>query len=143
MRQGTHDKLYETQKIKVVCYIYTATSADSSPVMIGLRLVYRVLDDKLAWGDIDLNDGIDFDLLCLWDSFLFPDGMRLDDTEFLLYAELNAVNFDANFHAVLSSNLESRPTKKEKMMLTFTDNPAMSKLGIIHHCQLSFPFHNP
>jgi len=102
-----------------------------------------VLDDKLAWGDIDLNDGIDFDLLCLWDSFLFPDGMRLDDTEFLLYAELNAVNFDANFHAVLSSNLESRPTKKEKMMLTFTDNPAMSKLGIIHHCQLSFPFHNP
>jgi len=28
-------------------------------------------------------------------------------------------------------------------VLTFTDNPAMSKLGIIHHCQLSFPFHNP
>jgi hypothetical protein len=29
------------------------------------------------------------------------------------------------------------------MVFTFTDNPAMSKLGIIHHCQLSFPFHNP
>jgi hypothetical protein len=109
--------------------------------MIGL--LYQVRDAKLACADIDLDDGIDFDLLCLWDSFLFPDRVRLDDTELLLYAELNAVNFDANLHAILSSNLESRPTKKKNMVLTFTDNPAMSKLGIIHHCQLSFPFHNP